>query len=160
MTREGRVGIVLVLAAVVAGVVWWGLTADDRRVDAACDVWVGERSSLSNAVDESVEAAERAEEAEAPTVAPDFFNEGEPPSAGLRRWGDIGPDVSGTLHSREDWGDDERGAVFAFEFLDQQVADFARSLEKDSPAAVLAGAELLEDDMQIADEVCLFAARD
>ena len=160
MTTERRLGIVVVVAAVAAGIVWWGFTADDRRVDAACDIWVGERLRLTHAFDETVEAAERAAAAGAPTVAPDFYNDNKVTYSVLQRWVEIGPDVSGTLHSRQDWGDDEQGAVTAFESLDQQVGELVQMLEKEPPAAVLSWIDLLQGTTQFADEVCLYAARD
>jgi hypothetical protein len=146
------------LVVVVAASLFWVRGADERRVNAACGIWLEDRESLRTALSESDEAVGRARAAGAAGTK-DYFNDFDSTSAALRQWLVDSPGVIGSLDRSSDSSNLERGSVSAFEHVQSGIVELQQLIDHGKPAEVSTWIPEMDARLQGVDDVCLMAAR-
>lgn len=147
---------------VVAGAGALFVTADDRRIERACDRWLGQRGSMRSVVSETQEASERAI-AEGDTVVMPYFNDIDQVRSVMNRWASVGPSIQNGLHDNRpggDGGNREDSAEFTMDLVNEGVTILGDLIESGTPAAALDWLPEAEARFQAFDDICLSAARD
>lgn len=145
-------------ALVGAGMVFWLGEADERRVDGACDTWLGQRGALRAVLNESEEAVGRAHDEHSSETAT-HFNDLDTTIAALQRWEDVSPDVIGSLDNSGDASALERGAVSAFDAVQTGLDELRRLIEQGEPLELASWVPEVGARFRMVDDTCLAAAR-
>lgn len=150
--------MVTAVVSALAGT-WLISRGDERRVNAACDTYLTYRADLRTTTSETLEAMERAHDANADRVGDEYFNDAEAVRSWIDRWVEESPRVVKSLNHDEGASGLERGTIRALTQVEQGLVELKSLLESAGPLVVADWLPELEARMQGVDDNCLAAAR-
>lgn len=157
-SRRVVVGVAAALLIALAAT-WWITRSDERRVNAACDTYLGHREQLRGALSETDEAIERAVDAKADRTGDQYFNDADQVRSWIDQWLRDSSGVIDSLEHDKDASRLDRGAVHSLTAVEEGFVELQSLLEKSAPDEVAYWLPEVGARMQGVDDTCLSAAR-